>query len=124
VALKELQGERLILVRRPGAPGLYANLLAACAREQVEVTLAAEVDRMMTNINLVASGMGISVVPASMKGVHPHAVVYRPLAAAADLSAPITLVYRLADTAGPTGTFLALVREVAARHRATTVKAR
>lgn len=117
VALKELHGEPLILVRRPGAPGLYANLLAACARHKVEVQLAAEVDRMMTNLNLVAAGVGLSLVPASVKGVHPHAIVYRPLADVAKLAAPLTLVYRRHDCGGPAGTFLALARELAAGHR-------
>ena len=119
VALTELHdGERLILVRRPGAPGLYANLLAACVREKVEVVLAAEVDRMMTNLNLVASGMGLSVVPASMQGAHPHAIAYRPLADSVKLGAPITFVYRLADCEGPMGTFMSLVREIAVQYRA------
>lgn len=113
VAVKELHGEQLILVRRPGAPGLYANLLALCARHQVEVQLAAEVERMMTNINLVAAGVGLSLVPASMMGAHPQAVVYRPLADAVKLSAPLTLVYRRDDCAGPVATFIELVRSLA-----------
>lgn len=118
VELKELRGERLILVRRPGAPGLYANLLAACARHGVEVELAAEVERMSTNVNLVAAGVGLSLVPASMRGAHAHAIVYRPFAERARLTAPLTLVYRKADCDGPTGTFIALARRVAAQHRA------
>lgn len=119
VALRELQGESLVLARRPGAPGLYANLLAACARENVEVRIAAEVDRMMTNLNLVAAGVGISVVPASMQGTHAKAVVYRPLSKSAGLCAPLTLVYRSDDCAGPTATFIALMKgaAVAYRHR-------
>ncbi|TFZ05097.1 LysR family transcriptional regulator [Ramlibacter rhizophilus] len=117
VQLRELQGERLILVRRPGAPGLYANLLDACARQGVAVTVAAEVERMMTNLNLVAAGEGLSVVPASMQGAHPHAVAYQPLAPSIRLTAPLTLVYRARDAVGPTGTFLALAREVAARQK-------
>lgn len=80
--------------------------------------LAAEVDRMMTNLNLVASGMGLSVVPASMQGAHPHAIAYRPLADSVKLGAPITFVYRLADCEGPMGTFMSLVREIAVQYRA------
>lgn len=117
VALKELHGEHLILVRRPGAPGLYANLLAACARQKVEVHLAAEVDRMTTNVNLVAAGVGLSLVPASMRGAHAHAIVYRRLADPVSLSAPLTLVYRKTDCEGPTGTFIKLARIVAASYR-------
>jgi DNA-binding transcriptional LysR family regulator len=118
VALAELAGEPLILVRRPGAPGLYANLLALCEREGVPVNVAAEVERMMTNLNLVAAGAGISVVPASMRGVHAKSVVYRPLLSSAALEAPLTLVHREADSAGPVLTFLNLAREIAASHAA------
>jgi DNA-binding transcriptional LysR family regulator len=117
VELKELRGERLILVRRPGAPGLYANLLAACARHSIEVELAAEVERMTTNINLVAAGVGLSLVPASVRGAHAHAIVYRRLADPGKLKAPLTLVYRKADCDGPTGAFIALARRVAAGYR-------
>lgn len=113
VALKELHGERLILVRRPGAPGLYANLLAACEAAGARPVVAAEVDRMMMNLNLVAAGAGISVVPASMRGVHAQSVVYRPLPRRLKLGAPMTLVYRAADATGPTATLLALARQVA-----------
>lgn len=116
VAVKDLHGENFILVRQPGAPGLYANLLALCAAHGVQLNVVAEVSRMMTNLNLVAAGVGISVVPASMQGAHPQAIVYRPLAASARLDAPLTLAYREADCNGPTATFVALVQEIAAQH--------
>lgn len=115
VALHELRGEGLILVRRPGAPGLYANLLALCEAAGFRPRVVAEVDRMMTNLNLVAAGAGISVVPASMRGAHPQAIVYCPFADGVQLDAPLTLAWRSADLAGPTATFVALAREIAAR---------
>lgn len=115
VALQDLDGENLILVRRPGAPGLYANLLMRCAQAGVQPKVVAEVPRMMTNLNLVAAGAGISVVPASMQGAHPHAIRYLPLSATAKLDAPLTLAYREADREGPLATFVALVLDIAAR---------
>lgn len=81
VPLRALHGEPLILVRRPSAPGLYANLLALLEQQGAQIRVVAEVDRMMSNLNLVAAGAGVSVVPASMQGVHPHSVVYRRLPA-------------------------------------------
>jgi DNA-binding transcriptional LysR family regulator len=117
VALRDLHDEPVILVRRPGAPGLYANLLALCAKQGVAPRVVAEVGRMMTNLNLVAAGVGVSVVPASMQGAHPHAIAYRPLARPARLDAPLTLAWRRGDDVGPVATFIALVREIAARHR-------
>src|SRR5436190_1353971 len=91
VALKDFQDENLILVRRSGAPGLYANLLALCAERGIYPNVVAEVERMMTNLNLVAAGAGISVVPASMQHVHAKTVAYRPLAKSVHLNGPLTL---------------------------------
>ena len=52
--------------------------------------VVAEVDRMMTNLNLVAAGAGISVVSASMQHVHAKTVAYRPLGKSIHLNAPLT----------------------------------
>ena len=113
VPLQALQDEALILVRRPGAPGLFATLLERLAERGVTVRVVAEVERMMSNINLVASGTGISIVPASMQGAHPGSVVYRALPADAAIEAPITLVHR-AESSGPVfDRFQALVRRIA-----------
>lgn len=113
VRVKELHQEPLILVRRPGAPGLYANLLDLCAQAGATPRVVAEVPRMQTNLNLVAAGMGLSVVPLSMVGAHQHAIAYRPLADQGRLRVPLTLVYRRADNLGPTAMFTALLRELA-----------
>ena len=115
--LRALRDEGLILVRQPGAPGLYANLLAACEKQGFKPRVVAEVDRMMTNLNLVAAGAGISVVPASMRGTHAHAIAYRSLAAGAALDAPLTLVHRADTNPGPVNTFVALLRRLAAGWR-------
>jgi len=113
VPLRALHGEPLILVRRPGAPGLYANLLERCARAGVQPRVVAEVERMMTNLNLVAAGAGLSIVPASMCGQHAGAVVYRPLPASARLDAPLTLVTRKADPSPLTRLFVERLRALA-----------
>jgi DNA-binding transcriptional LysR family regulator len=115
VAITQLRDEGLVLVRRSGAPGLYANLLALCEAAGFQPRIVAEVERMTTNLNLVAAGAGISVVPASMQGLHSQAVAYRPLAARLD--APLTLAYRSADCAGPTASFVALLRGLAKASR-------
>lgn len=116
VALRELQDEPLILVRQPGAPGLYGNLLKLCAREGFEPCIAMEVERMMTNLNFVAAGAGLSLVPASMRGVHAHSIVYRPFQCADELQAPLTVAYRARDAGGPTATLLGLARQIASDH--------
>ncbi len=120
LSVNDLRGEGLILVRRPGAPGMYANLVALCEEQGFRPRIAAEVERMMTNVNLVAAGAGISVVPASMQGMQPEAVAYCPLAESARLDAPITLAWREADYSGATKTFVELLRKIARRYRQKT----
>ncbi|VTU33149.1 LysR substrate-binding domain-containing protein [Variovorax sp. PBL-E5] len=115
LSLAQLCAEGLILVRRPGAPGLYADLLALCHAKGLQPRVVAEVDRMMTNLNLVAAGVGLSVVPASMTGAHAHAITYCALAGSGALDAPITLVRRNDEDNLPARHFAALLRELAAR---------
>ena len=117
ITLRDLCGMPLILTRRPGAPGMYADLLAACADAGLEPKIAAEVGNMLTNILLVASGVGASVVPASMRGIQTDLVSYVALRGARALVAPLTLV-SLREESNPAATrFAQVVRELA---RATT----
>jgi DNA-binding transcriptional LysR family regulator len=110
--LARLTGETFILVRQSGAPGLYANLLSLCAKEGF-TPASIDVARMMTALNLVAAGAGVTVVPASMQGAHPHAIGYRPLAGARSLDAPLTLAFREANPEGALKSFVQLARTCA-----------
>jgi DNA-binding transcriptional LysR family regulator len=114
--LAKLCEEGIILVRRPGAPGLYAELLALCHAKGLRPRVVAEVDRMMTNLNLVAAGVGLSVVPASMTGVHAHAIAYARLADGGQLDAPLTLVSRAEEDNLPARHFAALLRRLASEN--------
>jgi DNA-binding transcriptional LysR family regulator len=121
IPLRRLASESFILVRRPGAPGMYANLLQACYQAGFTPQIAAEVDHMLTNINLVAAGIGVSVVPASMRGFHVDSVVYCRLEDAHGLHAPITLAYLDGNRNPAAANFIALAH----RHAlATTSKPR
>lgn len=118
VSLKDLADEPLILVRRPGAPGMYANLLQACRNIGFEPRVAFEVERMLTNVSLVAAGAGISVVPASMRGFHEHSVVYRSIRDARPrLMAPITLLCRQLNQSPQVANFVALARQLGGEYR-------
>ncbi|WP_061241968.1 LysR family transcriptional regulator [Ectopseudomonas composti] len=118
VSLRDLADEPLILVRRPGAPGMYANFLQACRNAGFEPNVAFEVERMLTNVSLVAAGAGVSVVPASMRGFHEHSVAYRSIRDAKPrLVAPITLVCRELHQSPQVANFIALARELGAEYR-------
>jgi len=112
VSLTELAASPLILTRRPGAPGMYADLLEACADAGLTPTIGTEVGNMLTNILMVAAGVGVSVVPASMKGIQASLVDYVPLRGAARLVAPLTVLYRREETNPTVGRFIAQAREL------------
>jgi DNA-binding transcriptional LysR family regulator len=98
VDLLDLAAERFILVRRPGAPGIYENVILACRAAGFEPDIAAEVPHMLTNINLVAAGVGISLVPASMREVNLQQVGYHRIRSDPKLTAPLTLVWLESNT--------------------------
>lgn len=111
LGLRELRAEPFILVRQPGASGLYANLLALCEKQGFTPRVGHEVGHMMTAISLVAAGQGVAIVPASMQGVHTPSVAWRPLRGAQSLDAPLTLAMRAQDGAGTLRSFVGVVRQ-------------
>lgn len=117
VALSALEHEPFILVRRQGAPGMYANLVAACQRAGFTPNIAIEVERMLTNISLVAAGAGVSAVPASMRGFHEDSVVYCRISDAGDagntLRAPLTIASREAADQPAVSEFLRMAQGLA-----------
>lgn len=113
--LLALADEPFILVRRPGAPGMYADLITACQSVGFTPRIAAEVGNMLTNLMLVAAGVGISVVPASMEDVHRESVVYRRLEKSPRVVAPLTLVYRAEERNPAARHFLSIAKLRAGR---------
>jgi DNA-binding transcriptional LysR family regulator len=95
VRLAELRDESFIFVRRPGAPGMYGDLVRACHKAGFAPNVVAEVGQMLTNITLVAAGVGISAVPASMRDIHREGVAYLEGRDAPRLRAPLNLMCRI-----------------------------
>ena len=113
LSLRDLCELPLILTRRPGAPGMYADLITACSKAGITPRIAAEVGNMLTNVLLVASGVGASVVPASMRGIQGALVTYAPLRGGQSLVAPLTLLSLREEPNPAVGKFVQLARELA-----------
>jgi DNA-binding transcriptional LysR family regulator len=108
VPLRALAGERMILVRRHAAPGMYSNVIEACHKAGFEPLVSAEVEQMLISINLVAAGAGVALVPASIREVRQEGIAYCPIADAPSLIAPLTLVYRRDETRPMVADFIEL----------------
>jgi DNA-binding transcriptional LysR family regulator len=119
IPLLALRDESFILVRRTGAPGMYSNLINACIQAGFTPNITIEVDRMLTNISLVAAGAGVSAVPASMRGFHEGSVVYCRIAKTdSELGAPLTIMHRDTDASPTLANFLAQSRRVVEQMKA------
>lgn len=120
LALAALAGERFILYRRPLGPGLYDAIIAACQRAGYSPDIGQEAPRMLATLSLVAAGLGVTLVPQSMRRLRVHGVVYRPLDGEAGLVAPLNLAYRRTESSPAAQRFIALVRR--ARPQSTGVE--
>ena len=94
VSLSALMREPMVLYRRPDGFGIYEVLIDALRRRGFEPRVVEQVHRMITAINLVAAGQGISLVPESMRALHNDSVVYRKLVTGTLPPMPLTLVFR------------------------------
>jgi DNA-binding transcriptional LysR family regulator len=113
LALEALAAETFILYRRPLGPGLYDAIIAACQRAGFSPTIGQEAPRMLATLSLVAAGIGVTLVPESMRRLRVYGVAYRPLDRAAGLVAPLNLAYRRGESSAAAQRFIALVRKAA-----------
>jgi DNA-binding transcriptional LysR family regulator len=100
-------------VRRPSAPGIYANLMEACRKAGFEPNVVAEGAHMLTNINLVAAAVEISLVPAAMCEINLRQTVCAPIRLAPGLAAPSTIMFPERARSSVLERFLALTRRLA-----------
>ncbi|RDU95473.1 LysR family transcriptional regulator [Trinickia dinghuensis] len=109
IALRALADEPFILVRRPGAPGMYADILTVCREAGFSPNVVREVPRMLSGIKLVSTGIGIALVPASMQRYNQAGVVYRRLKKPHVLTAPLTLSFPTTQQNGAASRFVEFV---------------
>jgi len=69
--LRQLAAEDFILYRRPSGPGLYDTIIAACRRAGFTPKISQEAPVVTSTLSLVAAGLGVSMVPASLSNWQP-----------------------------------------------------
>lgn len=110
--LEELSNEPFVLYRRRAGQGLYDAILAAYVRAGFSPHIVQEAPRLTSCLSLVGAGLGISIVPASMTRLGGDGVVFLPLDASTQLSAPLYLARREdSHVSSIISTFCQLVRK-------------
>jgi DNA-binding transcriptional LysR family regulator len=112
LGLKDLADETFILYRRPDGRGLYDVIIAACSAAGFSPHVGQEAPRIVSTLNLVAAGLGITIVPASLSRLPLEGVVYRPLRGKPSLKVPLNLACRRDEHSAATLAFIDLVRRL------------
>lgn len=82
VPLRRLAEEPLVLFPRSQAPGLHDHLLTALSGSGASPTVVQHAPETQTIIGLVAAGIGVSLVQASVQRLALPGVSYRPVVGA------------------------------------------
>lgn len=81
-----LRDEPLLTLARRAAPGFCDALFGALQKQGLVPHSALELDEMHTMVGLVASGLGLAIVPEAVAALRPPGVTIRPLQIGTHLS--------------------------------------
>lgn len=108
ISLRSLAAEPLILFPREQAPGFHDLLTGRLAATGTSPHVVQYAPEMTTIIGLVAAGIGVSPVPASVARLGLDGVTYRPLTGAPDTE--LLAVTRASDDSPLVAAFVAEAR--------------
>ena len=110
IDLARLAAEPFILFPRPAGASLHDLIVGACERAGFTPRVEQEAVQMPTIVSLVAAGMGVALVPDSLRHMRRTGVVYRPLS---DRIPPVEmgLAWREGDPTAALAAFVAHARD-------------
>jgi len=94
--LADLKDERFIFYPRSYGIGIYDQFIKLCAARSFVPTIVQEAKEASTIIGLVATGLGIAVVPSSLRYIGIPNIAYIPLSDA-DATTQLLLIYRAGE---------------------------
>lgn len=116
VTLAQLAGEPFILYPARPRPSYADQVLTFFADKGLRPAIVKEANEMQTAIGLVAAGVGMTLVPQSVQGLHRADVAYRPLANKGVFS-PVIMNCRASDTSPMLQGFVSLALAAAGARR-------
>lgn len=115
--LRDAAEETVLIYPRQPRPSYADQVLAAFRQRALEPAYALEVRELQTALGLVAAGMGVCVVPASVLRLRRDDVVYRPLTDEG-LASPLIMSARRGDRSEELALIRRLLRELLPREEA------
>ena len=94
IQLSDLEPYEFVLYRRLGGQDLFDNIMASCYQAGFSPHVVQEAPRLTSSLNLIAAGIGLSIVPASIQDFWNKQIIYKVLEAKKPCIAPIYAIYR------------------------------
>jgi DNA-binding transcriptional LysR family regulator len=109
--LEALASETFLIQGGRSGLSMYADTIAACHAAGFNPRIGQEAPRLASTLNLVAVGLGVSIVPASLERVRMDGLAYRRLKSPVRLTAPLILMSRRGDPSVVVKNFVLLVKQ-------------
>ncbi|RDK00899.1 LysR family transcriptional regulator [Paraburkholderia lacunae] len=106
-----LKHEAFVMYPRESGTGVYDQIVALCRQSGFAPQVAQEAREAPTIVGLVAAGLGVAFVPASLRCINVNGVVYRPLREKGARSA-MWLVLRAGELSPQEALFAELAGEI------------
>jgi DNA-binding transcriptional LysR family regulator len=108
LSLAALRNEAFVLFPRTAGFSLFDEIIGACWDAGFEPALGQEAPQFSSAVNLVAAGMGVSLVPASMSRMGVNGVKYIPVGGRAP-AVRLALATRVDEKAVTVRNFMSIV---------------
>jgi DNA-binding transcriptional LysR family regulator len=112
MALSDLAAETFIAYPRAEGAGLYDAVIAACHAAGFSPAIGHETPQMIATLSLVAAGLGVSIVPTSLRRMALAGVAYRELTGGSLPRAELNLAVRRPDASAAVERFVGVARSV------------
>jgi LysR family transcriptional regulator, benzoate and cis,cis-muconate-responsive activator of ben and cat genes len=111
ISLAEIAAESLVLYPDRPRPSYADQILAIFAASKLTVTVVLEATDIQTALGLVAAGLGVTLVPASVAGLRRDDIVFVSVDAI-EARSPLIVSYRKTDSSKLLREFLEFTRRV------------
>src|SRR5262249_49885181 len=113
IPLKALADEAFLMLGQMHRGGLYATTIAACHTAGFAPKIGQAVPHITSALGLVAAGLGVALIPASLSELKMPGVTHRRIARPVKPNLPLVLASRRGDASAPVRKFLVLARQSA-----------
>jgi len=108
IAISDLKDEPIVLFPRELGATFYDQIIAMFTSHGFSPTIVQDITSFNAQMSLVASGIGLSIYPGSIKTMHKPGIVYRPIVGGKN-KVQMIVAWRKDDTNASVASFIAAV---------------